>query len=74
MTAMVYHFLAPGGERNISLNQLSNCKVLLLTKSTKAVRCFKNAANIFLSNIYDFFPVVLLLTNHKTLYNINIHA
>ena len=28
--------------------------------------------NIFRSNKYDFFPVGLLLTNHETLYNLNI--
>ena len=32
----------------------------------------KCAANIYPSNNHDFFPVILLLTNHKTLYNFNI--
>ena len=31
---------------------------------------FKNAANMFSNNKYDFFPVCLLLTNHGTLYNL----
>ena len=26
----------------------------------------KNAANEYPSNTYDFFPLILLLTNHKT--------
>ena len=31
-----------------------------------------SAANIYPSNKYDFFPVILSLTNHETLYNLNI--
>ena len=30
----------------------------------------KRAANIYPSNKYDFFPIILLLTYHKTLYNL----
>ena len=32
----------------------------------------KSAANIYSSNKYDFFPVILLLTNHDALFNLNI--
>ena len=32
----------------------------------------KSAANIYLSNKYDFFPVCLLLADHETLYNLTI--
>ena len=32
----------------------------------------KSAANIYPSNKYDFFRVILLLTNHDALFNINI--
>ena len=28
--------------------------------------------NIYPSNKYEFFPVILLLTNHEALYNLNI--
>ena len=30
----------------------------------------KSAANVYLSNKYDFFPVILLLTNHEELFNL----
>ena len=32
----------------------------------------KSAANIYQSKKSDFFPVILLFTNHQTLYNLNI--
>ena len=32
----------------------------------------KSAANIYPSNKYDFIPVILLLTNHKAIFNLNI--
>ena len=32
----------------------------------------KCTVNIYLSNKYDFFPIILLLTNHEALYNLNI--
>ena len=34
--------------------------------------CFKSAANIYPSNNYDFFPIILLLTNHEALYKLDI--
>ena len=34
--------------------------------------CFKNAANIYPSSKYEYFPIILLLTNHETLFNMNI--
>ena len=32
----------------------------------------KSAANIYPSDKYDFFSVILLLTNHEALFNLNI--
>ena len=53
--------------RSFSLSQTSN---LYQQKQFDVVS--KNAANIYPSNKYDLFPICLLLTNHETLYNLNI--
>ena len=49
---------------------LSNTSKLNQQKQLNVVS--KKGTNIYPSNKYDFFPVILLLTNHKTLYNSNI--
>ena len=83
VTAMVYHFLAPEGghptrEKNL-IEKIPECKVLFfLIHTSKANQqnqrdvVSKSVANIYRSYKYDFFPVILLLTNHEALFNLNI--
>ena len=65
-------------ERKISLKKLSKCKVHFLNHTSKIINkrseilFKKSATNIYPSNKYDFFPIILLLTNYKALCNLNI--
>ena len=81
---MFYHFLAPEGghptweENFIEKKKYQNAMSFFLCHTSKINQrqqwyvVSKSAANIYPSNKYDFFPVTLLLTNHETLYNLNI--
>ena len=82
VTAMFNHFFTPEGghptwEENF-IETIPNCKVLFLSHTSNPnqqnQRDFvsKSATNIYPSNKYDFFPAILLLTNHKALFNLNI--
>ena len=82
MTAMFYHFLAlEGGHPTLEENLIEknpNCKVLFPSHTRKPNQqkqrdvVSKSAANIYPSNKCDSFPVILSLTNHETLFNLNI--
>ena len=74
---MFYHLLAPWRwapyMRWKFHWKILKCKVLtnkLQQKQWYAV--LKSAANIYPSSTYEYFQVILLLTNHETLFNINI--
>ena len=80
---MFYHFLPPEGahptweenfiEQNTKLQGpffLSHTSKLNQQKQWDVVS--KIAANIYPTDKYDIFPIILLLTNHETLYNLNI--
>ena len=74
----MFTLFGPWNERKISLKKYQNARVFSkphqLTYSTKAVKCCfkKSAANIYPSSKYEKFPVILLLTNHETIFYINI--
>ena len=80
---MFYHFLAPLKVgtlhwRKVSLKKYQNAMSFSLSHTSNLYQqkkfdvVSKNAANIYPSNKYDLFPICLLLTNHETLYNLNI--
>ena len=71
VTAMFYHFLTPEGGHPTWEEKYQNARPFFwatLVKQWDVVS--KSAANIYLSNKYDIFPV--LFSNHETLYNLNI--
>ena len=79
---MFYHFLAPEGEHPTLTENFIEKKPklqgLFLSHTSKPNQqkqrdvVSKRAAKIYPSNKYDNFPVILLLTNHEALYNLNI--
>ena len=77
---MFYHFLAPeGGHPTLAENLIPKCKAVTLSPSSKLIQqkqmLFQKVQQILVihpSNIYDFFPVILILTNHEPLYIITI--
>ena len=64
--------------RKISLKKIPKCKIFFLSPNSKLNQqkqwyvVSQRAAKIYPSSKYEYFPVILLLTNHETLFNINI--
>ena len=60
------------------MEKIPNCKVFFLSNTSKPNQqkqrdvVLKSAANIYPPIKYDFFPVILLLTNHEALFNLGI--
>ena len=81
MTCLFYHFLAPEsgqptGEEN-SVEKIPECKVFFflftpVNLMNKAEICCLNKVQQNYIYKYDLFPVIFLLTNHKTTYSLNI--
>ena len=79
---MFYHLLAPEGghptwEENF-IEKYQSARSFFLSHTSKLVQqkqlyaVSKCAANIYPPSKYECFPLILLLTNYKTLFNINI--
>ena len=54
------------------LTKYQNESSFFLSHTSKPNQQKQRAANTYPFNKYDFFPIILLLTNHEELFNLNI--